>query len=107
MPKKLLGTNNYGDVIRAKLAANPELAKAVEEESFNAEIAQQIYDLRTEAGLTQTQLAELVGTRRSVISQIEDADFDKHSLPMLKKIARALNRRIKVDFCATPADQRN
>ena len=39
-------TRNFGDVIRAKLAANPELAAAVEEESFNADIAQQVYDLR-------------------------------------------------------------
>ncbi len=92
-------TRNFGDVIRAKLAANPELAKAVEEESFNANIAQQVYDLRTSAKLTQKELAALVGTQQSVISRIEDADYDGHSLLMLKRIASALNRRLKIDFC--------
>ena len=95
-------TRNFGDVIRAKLAANPELAKAVEDESFNADIAQQVYDLRTQARLTQKQLADLVGTQQSVISRIEDADYDGHSLTMLKRIASALKRKLKVDFCAQP-----
>ena len=53
-------TRDFGDVIRAKLAANAELAKAVEEESFNADIAQKVCDLRTEAKLTQKQLAEIL-----------------------------------------------
>lgn len=95
-------TQNFGDVIRAKLAANPELEKAVEEESFNADIAQQVYDLRMEAKLTQKDLADLVGTQQSVISRIEDADYDGHSLTMLKRIATALKRRLKVDFCDQP-----
>ena len=90
---------NLADVIRAKLDADPELARDVEDESFNAEIAQQVYDLRTEAKLTQKQLADLVGTQRSVISRIEDADYDGQSLTMLNRIARALKRRLKVDFC--------
>jgi DNA-binding XRE family transcriptional regulator len=96
-------TRNFGDVIRAKLAADAELAKAVEEESFNADIAQKVYDLRTEARLTQKQLADLVGTRQSVISRIEDADYHGHSLTMLRRIATALNRRLKLEFCAKPA----
>jgi len=95
-------TRNFGDVIRAKLAANPELAKAVEEESFNADIAQQVYDLRTDAKLTQKQLADLVGTQQSVISRIEDADYNGHSLTMLKRIASALDRRLKVAFSKKP-----
>lgn len=100
-------TRNFGDLIRAKLAANPELARAVEVESFNADIAQQVYNLRLEAKLTQKQLAVLVDTQQSVISRIEDADYDGHSLTMLKRIARALNRRLKVDFCAKPIHSTN
>src|SRR5258708_207026 len=97
---KKMRTRNFGDVLRAKLAANPELAKAVQEESFNSDIAQQVYELRAEAGLTQKALADLVGTQQSVISRIEDADYDGHSLTMLKRIADAVHRRLKVDFCA-------
>jgi predicted transcriptional regulator len=55
-----------------------------------------IYDARTHAGLTQTQLAEKVGTTQSVISQLEDADYDGHSLSMLRRIAAALQSHIEV-----------
>jgi transcriptional regulator with XRE-family HTH domain len=95
-------TKDFAEVIRARIAADPELARMVEEEAFNANIAQQVYDLRNEAGLTQTQLAELVQTHQSVISRIEDSDYDGHSLGLLKRIAFALNKRLRVDFCANP-----
>ena len=44
-------TRNFADVIRAKLAANPDLAEGVEQEAFNADIAMKVYRVRTEAGL--------------------------------------------------------
>jgi ribosome-binding protein aMBF1 (putative translation factor) len=100
MARRKRTARDFADVIRARLAADPELAKAVEEESFHANIAQQVYDLRIEAGLTQAQLAELLQTRQSVISRIEDADYDGHSLGMLRRIAAAFQRRLRVDFCA-------
>ncbi|WP_165225447.1 helix-turn-helix transcriptional regulator [Aquisphaera insulae] len=64
----------------------------------NAEVGRQIHDLRTKAGLTQAGLAKLVGTTASVISRLEDADYDGHSLSMLRRIARALDRRVEVRF---------
>jgi transcriptional regulator with XRE-family HTH domain len=93
-------TRNFGDYLRAKLAADPTLATAVEEESFNADIAQQVYDLRIGAGLSQKQLAAMIGTHQSVISRIEDADYDGHSLSLLKKIATGLKRRLRIEFVA-------
>jgi DNA-binding XRE family transcriptional regulator len=73
--------------------------KAVfEEELANAEVARKIYDLRTKAGLTQKQLAKLAGTTPSVISRLEDADYDGHSLAMLKRIAAALDKRVEIRF---------
>lgn len=91
-------TRNFADVIQKELAINAELAAAVEEESFNAEIAQQVYDLRKAAGLTQKQLAEYVGTQQSVICRIEDSDYDGHSLGLLQRIADTLGKRCRVVF---------
>ena len=91
-------TRNFADVIRAKLRANPELAELVRKESINAHIAQQVYDLRTKAGLTQKQLADRVNTQQSVISRIEDADYDGHSLTLLNRIASALDAELRVEF---------
>jgi predicted transcriptional regulator len=51
-------------------------------------------NLCTAAKLTQKQLAALVGTQQSVISRIEDADYDGHSLTMRKRIAVALKKQL-------------
>jgi len=80
------------------MAADPALAKAIEDESLNADIAMKVYKLRVEAGLTQKGLADLVGTRQSVISRIEDADYGGHSLRLLTKIASALNKNLCIEF---------
>jgi transcriptional regulator with XRE-family HTH domain len=62
------------------------------------EIARNIRDLRTAAGLTQTQLAKLIGTTASVICRLEDADYEGHSLAMLRRIGGALSRRVEIRF---------
>ena len=72
--------------------------RALAEAKLNAQIAQEIYALRTRAGLTQKQLAALVGTTHSVISRLEDADYTGHSLKMLQRISAALNRRLEIHF---------
>ena len=71
---------------------------SLQEERVNAEVAQMIFDLRQEAGITQKQLASLIGTTQSVISRLEDADYNGHSLSMLSRIAKALNRRLTVQM---------
>ncbi len=71
---------------------------SLEEERANAEIARQIYDLRTEAGLTQQELAKLVGTSPSVIDSLEEADYEGNALAMLRRIAAALDKRVEIRF---------
>ena len=51
---------------------------------------------RESAGLTQAQLAKRVGTTQSVISRLEDADYEGRSLSMLQRIAEALHQRVEV-----------
>jgi DNA-binding XRE family transcriptional regulator len=65
---------------------------------LNAAIAREIYTLRKKARLTQEQLARLVGTTGSVISRLEDDDYEGHSLKMLQRISIALNRRLEIRF---------
>ena len=69
-----------------------------EEVVLNAEIARKIYDLRTKAGMSQRELAKRVGTSASAICRLEDADYDGHSLSLLKRIADALDRRVEIRF---------
>ncbi len=65
---------------------------------LNAEIARKIYEFRTKAGLSQRELAKRVGTSASAICRLEDADYEGHSLLLLKRIADALDRRVEIRF---------
>ena len=87
---------NALDLIAPGKRADPAFRRMLAEERLNAQVAQLIYDARTEAKLTQKQLAELVGTTQPVIARLEDADYDGHSLTMLRRIAEALGRRVEV-----------
>ena len=64
----------------------------------SAAVARQIYELRTQAGLSQRDLARLVGTTASVICRLEDDDYEGHSLTMLYRIAAALDQRVEIRF---------
>lgn len=77
-----------------------ERKASVEQERVNAQVAQLIHDMRVEAGLTQAELAKLVGTTQSVISRLEDSDYEGHSLSMLSRIAEALKQRLTVTMTA-------
>jgi len=80
------------------IGEDPALAAAFEDELAAADIASQIDKLRRRAGLSQRQLAAKVGTTASVICRLEDSDYQSHSLSMLKRIAAALGRSIKIVF---------
>jgi predicted XRE-type DNA-binding protein len=75
-----------------------EREESLQRERENIGIAEQVYNLRTQANLSQKELADLVGTTQSAISRLEGADYEGHSLTMLRKIAAALNQHVEVRF---------
>jgi ribosome-binding protein aMBF1 (putative translation factor) len=97
-PKQRTSSDGLAILDRRHFQGRPARLRALAEATLNAQIAQEIYVLRTKAGLTQKQLAELVKTTDSVISRLEDADYAWHSLKMLQRISAALNRRLEIHF---------
>jgi DNA-binding XRE family transcriptional regulator len=83
---------------RRYFAGRKDLDERYEHEAANLEVARKLYELRTRAGLTQRQLAKLVGTSPSAICRLEDADYEGHSLSMLRRIAEALSKRVEIRF---------
>jgi len=79
---------------------NPERLASLEEEGFKLDIAQQVFDLREEAGMTQKQLAERVGVSEDVIFDLEDTEYEGDAFLMLRRIAKALGKQI--EFCVVP-----
>ena len=80
------------------IGADPEHIAEYEQAEAEIDIARLIYDMRTAAELTQRQLAAKAGTTASVICRLEDADYQGHSLAMLRRIAAALGKRMEIRF---------
>jgi DNA-binding XRE family transcriptional regulator len=98
MPKKKFHSKASQFLYNRYIAGDPKREEEYEEEVINAEIARKIFELRTKAHLTQQELADKVGTTKSAISRLEDADYEGHSLSMLKRIAEALDKRVEIRF---------
>jgi len=77
---------------------NEALKAGVAQAKVNLEVAQMIYDARTKAKLSQSELAALIGSKQPVIARLEDADYEGHSLTMLQRIAAALEQRLELRF---------
>lgn len=80
--------------VKARRLVDPDLAT---EADRNLQIGQVVYDLRTDAGLTQTDLARLAGTTQSAIARIEGGGGAR-KLDTLTRIAAALGRGLVVSF---------
>lgn len=99
MAKKPKPTSDGVEILHRRFfAGKADRLKDLEEARANDEIARKILKLRTDAGLTQAQLAKLIGTTASVICRLEDADYEGHSLAMLRRIGAALNQRVEIRF---------
>ncbi len=99
MARKRKPTNDAVAILhRRYFEGRPRRLAELEEERANAQIARKIYALREKAGLTQAELAKLVGTTPSVICRLEDADYEGHSLTMLRRIAAAMKKRVEIRF---------
>ena len=61
-------------------------------------LGQLIYDMRTDAGLSQRTLAERMGTTQSVISRLEEGGGAKNRIDTLARVASALGRHLIVSF---------
>jgi len=62
------------------------------------DVAMQIAALREKAGLSQKELAKFLGTSQQQISRLESPGYEGHSLSMLRRVAEALNARVRVVF---------
>jgi transcriptional regulator with XRE-family HTH domain len=62
------------------------------------DVALQLSALREKAGVSQKELARKLKTTQQQISRLESPSYEGHSLSMLRRIARALNARVRVVF---------
>jgi DNA-binding XRE family transcriptional regulator len=87
-------------IIDRRYFRTPHAKALLEQAKAEEEIALKIRGLREAAVLSQRALAKLVGTSASAICRLEDADYEGHSLSMLRRIAAALGKRVDIRFVA-------
>jgi len=68
--------SRWEDIKKTKGESSDEMRAAVEQD---LDPGQLIYDLRTEAGLSQRELADRTGTTQSVISRLEEGGGAKRA----------------------------
>jgi DNA-binding XRE family transcriptional regulator len=96
--KKLPMTDAVEILYRRYYQGRPERVQGLEEARANDSVARKLTTLRLRAGLTQRQLAKMVGTTASAICRLESADYEGHSLAMLNRIAAVLDQRVELRF---------
>jgi transcriptional regulator with XRE-family HTH domain len=79
---------------------DPEFKAHYEEEKQALTLAIKIAELREKKGLSQQQLAKLMGTRQQAISRIESGQYGGFTLKTLEKIAGSTGMWVKIEFVA-------
>lgn len=75
----------------------PKRIAQLNEQRLRSRIADQIYKLRTERGLTQRELAALAGTSASFICRLESSNYNgSPSMDTLERITSALNGTLNI-----------
>lgn len=74
---------------------NPELAVTFDDGYESFKIGVLLKQAREEAGLSQTELAEMIKTKRTAISRLENHAMDV-KLSTIDKVARALGKHLEV-----------
>ena len=79
---------------------DPEFRKHYREERQSLKLAMKIIKLREKKGLSQQELAKLMGTSQQAISRIESGEYEGFTLKTLEKLAEATGTHLKIDFVA-------
>ena len=90
-------TVKFKDYLKKELK-NKEFKTAFNEEEVYASLAIQTAKIRQENGITQEELAKRLHTTQQTVSRLENIHNKSYSLKTLIRLARALDKGLKVEF---------
>jgi len=90
-------TSDAVKLTNKRYGGDAEWEQMLVDERLRVQVGQIVYDLRIEAGLSQEALAKLAGTSQSIISRVENADYEGSALEMLYRVCSALHLQINVE----------
>ena len=84
------------DEIRQELVGDRELNAAYQRELARLDLAQQVFTLRRHCHLSQSQLAERIGTKQAGVARMERAGYTGYTMSTLAKVAAATGATLQV-----------
>lgn len=87
--------------LKSQWMKDPDFRQAYEDLELEYEIALELIQARMNAGLTQEQVASIMGTTQSVIARLESGKV-LPSVKTLSQYAKATGRHVHVRFSAEP-----
>lgn len=97
-----MSNTNFKDYIKEKIKLKPSLELEIKRAKSAVKTAHQIYKSRKEKGLTQKELAKIIGVSQSNIARIESADYGCYTMTTLNKVAAGLGLDLNI-FITNPA----
>ena len=92
--------------IDGQLEANPRLAREVDELVDEMKLEQELVALREKRGLSQRQLAKLLGTSQPYVAKLESGRIKNVGVRTLVKCARALGGSVTIKIEPSKRDAR-
>lgn len=83
--------------LKARLMQNPEVREEYSRADAEFSLIEEMIRARTEARLTQAQLAERIGTTQSAIARLEGGKVSP-SIATLRRYAEATGHQLRVGF---------
>ena len=84
--------------IFAKKMESPAFRAVYEDVSRKLSLGEEIAELRHRHKMTQAELARKVHTSRTAIARYESGRYQNFNLSTLKRIARALHKKLEISF---------
>ena len=81
-----------------KKMENPKFKAIYDGVAVKLNIGEQIAEYRHKQHMTQQELAKKVHTSRSAIARYESGAYHRYNLSTLARIAKALNKKLKISF---------
>ncbi len=92
---------SFNEYLRKQLG-EPEFRRAYEARMVVAELAMAVRRMREEAGLTQAQLATLIGVKQPMIARVErGSDQRTPRWDVLRRVGLALGKQLVLEFVSS------
>ncbi len=95
---KIKETTDAVEILQRHISQDPELVTLVEEERQRLNLADKVRSARQASGLSQQELAQMIGSTQSTIAGLESGDYERLSISTLLKVSLSLNCHLRFEL---------